>query len=183
MGSNEVWKKMQDSDDEQSYFDVKAEWEKSQSSEQQNADQQDSGYFNVRDQWINRNIGNIVQDIYDRYTAWHNNSNQFYQAYSKRFQDRKWNYEDAYVSDSAQWLDTMKERRESLDKEASEINSMIEIYGSYIPDKDFLSGISGELRESSRYYDDIIGTAQQDAEYWKTWDAPKTGSRLSLIHI
>lgn len=178
MGSNEVWKKMQDSDDEQSYFDVKAEWEKSQSSEQQNADQQDSGYFNVRDQWINRNIGNIMQDIYERYSAWHNNSNQFYQTYNKRFQDRKWNYEDAYVADSAQWLNTMKERRESLDKEASEINSMIEIYGSYIPDKDFLSGISGELRESSRQYDDIIGAAQHDVEYWKTWDAPKTGFGL-----
>ena len=173
MALKEDWKKEQETEESQGYFDVKSAWEQSKSSNEQS-----SGYFDVRQAWVGQNIGNISKNIYDRYRTWQSNSNRFYQDYSNRFRDRKWNYEDAYVADSEEWMNTMRSRREELDKEAAELYYLTETYGSYIPDKNFISGVSNALRQSVGDYDAIIGAAQQDVEYWKTWDAPKTGFRL-----
>lgn len=173
MGVKEAWKKEEEFGEAQGYFDVKAAWEQQQASGEQNA-----GYFNVREQWIHQNTWNIQRNIYDRYSTWHDNSDRFYQAYNNRFRDRKWNYEDSYTADSGQWLSAMSSQREALNKDAAEINYLIETYGSYMPDQDFIKGVSSELRQSVNSYDDIISVAQQDAEYWKSWGEPKTGFDL-----
>ena len=173
MGVKEAWKREEEFGEAQGYFDVKAAWEQQQASGEQNA-----GYFNVREQWIHQNTWNIQRNIYDRYSTWHDNSDRFYQAYNNRFRDRKWNYEDSYTADSGQWLSAMSSQREALNKDAAEINYLIETYGSYMPDQDFIKGVSSELRQSVNSYDDIISVAQQDAEYWKSWGEPKTGFDL-----
>jgi hypothetical protein len=93
------------------------------------------------------------------------NHNTLISDYQKRNEGRKYSYEDAYVSDSADWLNSTTEQWNTLDNEADSVLEYLDQYGGHLAPKvvdDIRSTINSVKGTKSK----IIDAATKDNEYW-----------------
>ena len=117
--------------------------------------------------------GTITKTFYDnvvnRTNSWIESGNAYLSNYQNRFSNRKFNNEDAYVSDSASWLDSFKTTGTGLQQEANDILNYVEQYKDFL-DEDFVNDVKERLGSTSQQYGQLIDYATKDNEYWSQWE-------------
>ena len=104
--------------------------------EQQDNAQQEKGQ---RYWWDDDSADTVGTNITNRVNTWLKNHNTYISNYNKRYSGRKNSYEDAYVSDSSSWLDTVTKQKSAFDAEADSILAYMDRYKErYNPKTRFL---------------------------------------------
>ena len=119
--------------------------------------------------WESGSIANMVgSNISNRVNNWLNNHNTYISDYQKRNSGRKYTYEDAYVSDSASWLDTVSQRKSASDAEADSILSYMDQYKDYL-DADWMKSVRNTLTGARDAQSQLLDITTKDHEWWNSF--------------
>ena len=115
--------------------------------------------------------GAIGDHIVGRINAFSDNHNAFLTDYQNRFSGRKGTYEDAYVSDSASYLDTVTQQSAAYKQEYQDILDYLDKNSKYL-NPEWVSSVKASLTETdlTSVYDQIVGVATQDDAFWKSFE-------------
>ena len=121
----------------------------------------------------------VGENINDQMNAWLKNYNSYVSDYQDRFSGRTGTYEDAYVSDSADWLSSTRERKKALDAEADAILDYLNQYGGHLDSKT-VEEIQKILTEGKSNQKKILDISKSDNDYWNQFGG-KAAETLSLL--
>ena len=107
----------------------------------------------------------VGNNVTNRVNSWLQNYNSLTSDYQKRYSGRKGSYEDAYVSDSADWYDKVSQQVDSYEAERQEILSYLNKYGGHL-DADWVEKIRNTLAKGRDTQLKIRDSAKKDNEYW-----------------
>ena len=145
-------------------------WEEDDQTKQQSSGQTSSqdttsqGYW-----WESDSMANMVgSNITKRVNSWIENHNNYISNYQKRYSGRKYSYEDSYVSDSADWMNTVSEQKKKFDTEAASILDYMDQYQDYL-DKDWMKSVRETLTGASGTQAKILESATKDNEWWNSF--------------
>ena len=129
--------------------------------------------------WRADDASTAAENITNRVKTWLENHNNYITNFQTRNSGRKYNYEDSYVSDSADWLDTISKQKSSFDAEADAILSYMDQYTDYL-DAEWVEKVRNTLTSERNNQQTILDAATKDNEWWsnfKTEDDYKTYQR------
>ena len=109
-------------------------------------------------------------NITNRVNTWLKNHNTYISNYNKRYSGRKNSYEDAYVSDSSSWLDTVTKQKSAFDAEADSILAYMDRYKGYL-DADWMEEVRKTLTEARDAQSQILDITTKDHEWWSGFGA------------
>ena len=109
-------------------------------------------------------------NITNRVNTWLKNHNTYISNYNKRYSGRKNSYEDAYVSDSSSWLDTVTKQKSAFDAEADSILAYMDRYKGYL-DADWMEEVRRTLTEARDAQSQILDITTKDHEWWSGFGA------------
>ena len=112
--------------------------------------------------------GAAASNVISRVNAWLNSHNSYLSEYQTRYSGRKYNYEDAYVSDSGSWLDSVSKRVNDLDAESQEILSYLDQHKDYL-DADWVESVRNTITKGKDAQLQILTAAQKDNEWWSSF--------------
>ena len=119
--------------------------------------------------WDNGSISNeIGSAISNRVNTWLQNHNNYVSNYQVRNKDRKYSYDDSYVSDSASWMEDVKKRKSESDTEYDNILAYIDQNKSYF-NEDWLKEIKDKLTEAKTNQGKILESAISENDYWNSF--------------
>ena len=118
--------------------------------------------------WRESNAQNTATDITNRLNSWLKNYEGYVSDYQTRFGNRKGTYEDAYVSDSAAWLENINKQKSDFAAEADSILSDINKYQDYL-DKDWVKSVQKTIAGAIDQQNQIANIAAQDDAYWESF--------------
>ena len=107
----------------------------------------------------------IANNVTNRVNTWLQNHNSYLSNYQNRYSGRKGNYEDAFVSDSASWLDTISKQHEEYRQEAKDILAYVDQYKDYL-DAGWVNNIRKTLISGSQQQRNLVTGATKDNEWW-----------------
>lgn len=107
----------------------------------------------------------VGNNVLNRVNSWLERNNSYLSGYIKRYKSRKFNYEDAYVTDSASWLETARKQADELEKERQEILAYMDQNKAYIDPK-WAKSVQDALASESNKHKSIIENATNDNEFW-----------------
>ena len=110
----------------------------------------------------------VGTDITNRVNTWLQNHNNFIKNYQNRYSGRKFTYEDSYVGDSGDWLDTVNKQSQNFQAEADNILSYLDQYKGYL-DSDWAKEVQKTLTESLQQQKSISTVASQDNDWWSNF--------------
>ena len=126
-----------------------------------NSQQDERGKYWWREDDAPAAAENIVSSV----NAWLKKHNSYLSEYQKRYEGRKYSYEDAYVGDSSEWLNTISQKKSESDTEADRIFSYIDQYKDYL-DANWVMDIKSTIAKARATQRQTIESAQKDNEYW-----------------
>jgi hypothetical protein len=133
---------------------------------QQSGSQQSAGkQYWWQDDSTGTNIGN---EATNRVNTWLSNHNAYVRDYENRFSGRKYSYEDAYVGDSANWMNTMAERKKKSDAEANAILSYLDQNKDYL-DTNWVKQVRETITGARESQGKIVDIATQDNQWWNSF--------------
>ena len=106
--------------------------------------------------------------ITNRVNNWLSNHNAYVADYEKRFSGRKYSYDDAYVGDSAVWMNTMTKRKEKSDAEANAILSYLDQNKDYL-DTNWVKQVRETITGARESQNKIVDIANQDNQWWNSF--------------
>lgn len=106
--------------------------------------------------------------IANRMTILQYKYNNYLSNYQSRYSGRTGTYEDAYVSDSAEWLNTVRAQNSSFEAEAADILSYMDLYKDYL-DADWMGAVKDTLSQGKSIQSNILDSAVKDKEFWDSW--------------
>lgn len=106
-----------------------------------------------------------ASSVFNRIDTWFKNHNNYINNYNSRYSTRKGTYEDSYVSDSGEWLDTISAQKSNFDKEASAIMSYLDQYGDYFG-KEYTDSVKNAFQSALGQQSEILKQASSDKDYW-----------------
>ena len=112
----------------------------------------------------------VGTNITNRVNTWLKNHNTYISNYNKRYSGRKYGSEDAYVSDSSDWLDTVTKQKSAFDAEADAIISYMDQHKGYL-DADWMDEVRKTLTEARDAQSQILDITAKDNEYWSQWSS------------
>ena len=112
--------------------------------------------------------GTAASNVTNRVNAWLQNHNSYLSDHNYRYYGRKYSYDDAYVSDSGNWLDTVNKRVDDFETERQEILSYLDQYGDYL-DAKWVKSIRDTLSQGRDAQLQLQSAAQKDNEYWMSF--------------
>ena len=119
--------------------------------------------------WDTNNMANdISNNIVNRVNTYLQNTNDYVSAFENRFGTRKGNYEDAYVSDSAQWLDQVRTQKGEYDAEYDSILSYMDKYRDYLS-SGWLSDVRRALVQGKSAQNKVMKASVDDNMYWESF--------------
>ena len=110
----------------------------------------------------------VGNNIVNRMNTYLGNHNSYITDYQNRYSSRKGNYEDAYVSDSAKWMETVQSRNGALDTEANDILSYMDQYKSYLSE-DWMKQVREAITSTRDVHKSIYDVADKDNQYWSSF--------------
>lgn len=119
--------------------------------------------------WQSEDVASSVADNFvNRMNTYLGNHNSYITDYTNRYSSRKGNYEDAYVSDSAKWMETVQNRNSALDTEANEILSYMDQYKGYL-NEDWMKQVRDTITSTRDVHKSIYDIADKDNQYWSSF--------------
>lgn len=110
-------------------------------------------------------LESVANSIHDRTNTWLKNHSTFINNYNNRYSGRKGTYEDAYVSDAGDWLDTVTAQKENFDKEAGNILSLLAKYDDFL-DPEWSGSVKAALTDAGAQQADILKYVTGDRDFW-----------------
>ena len=110
-------------------------------------------------------IYKVANNIVGRVNAWLKNHNNYIKDYQSRYSGRKYSYEDAYVSDSGDWLDTVSKQKSALKTEAESILAYVDQFSNYL-DAGWVRSVRDTLIGANQQQKSIVAGATKDNEWW-----------------
>ena len=107
----------------------------------------------------------VGENVVNQVNSWLQNHNSYITEYQKRYEGRKYSYEDAYVGDSADWLNTAKQKKSTYDAEADAIISYLYQNRDYL-DASWMQQIKSTITKARDTQNQLIISAQKDNDYW-----------------
>lgn len=111
----------------------------------------------------------VANSIANRVNSYQEKYNALQSDYQKRNAGRKYTYEDAYVSDSADWADSVAQRRSELDAEADSISAYIDRFTDGL-DANWVKQIKSGLTDTKKYQGMMADAATKDHEWWSNFE-------------
>ena len=136
--------------------------------EEEKQEGKSSSNSGVRHLYTVKNLDKIGQSITNRVNTYLENHNSYINDYQNRYSNRKGNYEDAYVSDSADWYSTVSKRNIGFDTEVNSILSYIDQYKDYL-DADWVKSVKEALTGTREQQKAIYDIADNDNKYWSSF--------------
>lgn len=119
--------------------------------------------------WEPENVASTIgNNILSRVNNWVAKHNTYLSDYQNRYSGRNFNYDDAYVSDSASWLDNVSKLHSDYQKEADDILAYMDQYKDYL-DADWVNDIKNALVSGNEQRLSVITSATEDNKYWSQW--------------
>ena len=119
--------------------------------------------------WDDNNYASMVgDDITNKVNAWLNKHNSYLSEYQKRYEGRKYSYEDAYVGDSAEWLASVGKKKSEFDAEADSIISYIDQNKGYL-NQDWIDQVKYAITSARGTQNQLIASAKKDNDYWNSF--------------
>ena len=116
--------------------------------------------------WDDSKLANsAATNITNRVNTWLKNHNTYISNYQKRYSGRKGGYEDGYVSDSADWLNTVSKQKSNFDAEADSILSYLDQYKGYL-DAKWVESVKKTLTDARGVQGQILTATTKDNEWW-----------------
>ena len=112
----------------------------------------------------------VANDIYSSVTDLLKKHNSFVSSYEKRYANRQYNYDDAYVSDAENWWESLTDQRNDFNTEANNILSYVEQNSRYL-DKDWVEEVKKTISDAKSAQKKIRNAAENDYYYWSQWDS------------
>ena len=106
--------------------------------------------------------------VTERVNNWLTNHNSYITSYQDRYSGRKYNYEDSYVSDSADWLNKISQQKSEYDAEADSILEYMEQHKRYLDEK-WLNEIKNTITSARSTQSSILDNVTKDNEYWSSF--------------
>ena len=126
--------------------------------------------------WQRENIGTTIGNIAaNRVNAWLKNHDNYVRSYQNRYAGRKFSYEDAYVSDSASWLDTVNKQVDDLEAERQAILAYMKQNRGYL-NAEWMEKVRNSLAKGRDAQLQIRNSATQDNQWWNGF-----GSNQELV--
>ena len=110
-------------------------------------------------------VGNNIVNSVNTYLE---NHNSYINDYQNRYSGRKGNYEDAYVSDSADWYKTVSKRNIDFNNQANSIISYMDQYKDYL-DEDWMKQVREAITGTRDTQKAIYDIADNDNKYWSSF--------------
>ena len=110
--------------------------------------------------------GNIASN---KVNKWLSNYNSYITDYQKRYEGRQGGYSDAYVSDSADWLNTVTQQKAELDSGASEIFSYLEQNKGTL-DQKWVTELTNSINGALTNYNNLVKGATEENAYWNSFN-------------
>ena len=151
------------------------EYEKKQKEENKNKPKTKNSFSSYFEWEVYDHGEEIANNIYNRTNNLITYNSNLLTDSNNRFSNRKGTYEDAYVSDSADWLTNITDRVKSLETEREYLRSYMGKYADYF-NEEFVNSIydaldkSDKLEDGSSLYQNILNTAKYDNDYWSQFD-------------
>ena len=111
----------------------------------------------------------ITGNVANRVNSFINSYNTLLSDYQKRYSGRKNTYEDAYVSDSASYLDSISKQNSDFKTEYQSILSELDQYSSYL-NPEWVESTKKALADGVNNHNKIVEIAKQDNDYWSTFN-------------
>lgn len=113
---------------------------------------------------------NIANNAINRINALNDNATTLVKDYESRFGGRKGNYEDAYVSDSADYLNAVTQQRDAYKQEYNDILSYLDKNAKYL-NPEWVDSVKKHLTENdvASVYDQVVKDAEEDNAYWNSF--------------
>ena len=164
MAEKKSWRDYLDSvtDNESSGKEKTGTWRDLFSGKATESEQASGGW---RNQLKSAATGVVANEVTSRVNSWLTNHNTYISDYQNRYSGRKYNYEDAYVSDSASWLDTASKRKSDYDTEADNILSYMDQYKDYL-DADWMNDVKKTIADARKQQGTILESYTKDNEWW-----------------
>lgn len=125
-------------------------------------------YSGVKQRYMVKEIEGVASSITNRVNTWLKNHNTYISNYQKRNAGRKYGYEDSYVSDSADWLNTVTQQKSNFDKEADSILSYLDQYKGYLDEK-WVNSIKKTLADARSQQGLILDYTTKDNDWWNSF--------------
>ena len=110
----------------------------------------------------------IGSNVSNRVNEWLNSHNSYISSYKDRYSGRKYSYEDAFVSDSGSYLDSLQQQYAGLDEERNSILSYLDQYSGYL-DAKWVKEVRDALTSASNTQSQILSGAKSDHEWWSSF--------------
>ena len=124
--------------------------------------------------YADTDTGSIVgSNVVKRVNNWLENHNSYISNYQKRNSGRKYTYEDSYVSDSADWLNTATQRKSELYTEADNILAYIDQHKDYL-DADWVKSVQDTITDAKNKQNLVVEYSSKDNDYWSKFTPNKT---------
>ena len=111
----------------------------------------------------------VGDNLSNQVNNWLQNHNSYITDYQKRYEGRKGTFEDAYVSDSADWLNAITQRKATYDAEADAIIAYIEQNKDYL-DLGWVNRISDTIANARKQQSTILDSSSKDNEFWNSFN-------------
>ena len=156
-------------------------WEQEEQKNSKNQTQSQSktdsnqGYW-----WEGNSLANTASEqIYNRVDTWLKNHKNYVTNYQNRYSGRKFTYEDDYVNDPNDWLNTVSKQKSNFDAEADSILAYMDQFGSYL-DADWAKSVKETLASARDQQQIVLENATADSKWWRNFaneDEYKTAQR------
>ena len=133
--------------------------------EQQDNAKQENGQ---RYWWDDDSTDTVGTNITNRVNTWLKNHNTYISNYNKRYSGRKNSYEDSYVSDSADWLDTVTKQKSAFDAEADSILAYMDQHKGYL-DSEWMEKVRKTLTDARNIQGQVLDYTTKDNEWWSNF--------------
>ena len=118
--------------------------------------------------WRADSANTVGENLTNRVNTWLENHNNYITNYQTRNSGRKFNYEDSYVSDSADWLNTISQQKSAFDTEADSILAQLDQYKGYFNDE-WVESVRKTLTDARSAQDIILANSTKDNEWWSSF--------------
>ncbi|MBE6798797.1 MAG: hypothetical protein E7525_03340 [Ruminococcaceae bacterium] len=121
--------------------------------------------YGVEYRYKSKNAKNVFDEISAKLSDLDAYSNKFLTSFNKRFYDSNGNFINEYRDDSADWLESVSNKRKHYNEESQYIKNRLEEYKDFVDPKK-MQKIYETLDRNSKVYSEIFSFAKKDHYNW-----------------
>ena len=145
-------------------------WEEDEKKTDNKSGDQSSSQSGNQYWWDDGTIAKTIgSNVSDRVNKWFEDHSSYISEFQNRYSGRKGNYEDAYVGDSADWVEKVKNKNSYFDTEYNSILAYLDQYSDYL-DAGWVLDVKTNLLKAKSDQNRVLNASISDNMHWKTFE-------------